>query len=63
MSDETSASNFNAADLFHTAKGDAGTRRRALAIGLVMILVVLILPMPALAAGHPPGALDHASRS
>ena len=46
MSDETSASNFNAAELFHTAKGMLIRGDIALAIGLVMILVVMILPMP-----------------
>src|SRR4051794_14064933 len=46
MSDETSASNFNAVDLFHTAKGMLVRGDIALAIGLVMILVVMILPMP-----------------
>ena len=46
MSDETSTSNFNAAELFHTAKGMLMRGDIALAIGLVMILVVMILPMP-----------------
>ena len=46
MSDETSASNFNAVDLFHTAKGMLVRGDIALAVGLVMILVVMILPMP-----------------
>jgi flagellar biosynthesis protein FlhA len=46
MSDQTSAGNFNAADLFHTAKGMLVRGDIALAIGLVSILVVMILPMP-----------------
>ena len=46
MSDQTSAGNFNAAELFHTAKGMLIRGDIALAIGLVMILVVMILPMP-----------------
>ncbi len=46
MSDQTGAGNFNAADLFHTAKGMLMRGDIALAIGLVMILVVMILPMP-----------------
>src|SRR3954449_3393810 len=46
MTDQTSAGNFNAADLFQTAKGMLLRGDIALAIGLVMILVVMILPMP-----------------
>ncbi len=46
MSDQTGAGNFNAAELFHTAKGMLIRGDIALAIGLVMILVVMILPMP-----------------
>src|SRR5918994_5226725 len=46
MSDQTGAGNFNAADLLHTAKGMLIRGDIALAIGLVMILVVMILPMP-----------------
>ena len=46
MSDQTGAGNFNAAELFQTAKGMLIRGDIALAIGLVMILVVMILPMP-----------------
>ncbi|GEO42916.1 flagellar biosynthesis protein FlhA [Skermanella aerolata] len=46
MSDQTGAGNFNAAELFSTAKTMLARGDIVLAIGLVSILVVMILPMP-----------------
>jgi flagellar biosynthesis protein FlhA len=46
MTDQTTGGGFKAGELFHTARTMLVRGDIALAVGLVMILVVMILPMP-----------------